>query len=127
MFTGDQMSVRRLISVLADNAVKYASADSAIRMTLSSTRKGIKITSENGCEPISAEDLDRLFDRFYRVDKSRSRQSGGFGVGLSIAMGVCEAHGGSIRAESPREGSIRFTALLNNQKAKKEVEMAEKG
>ena len=127
MFTGDQMSVRRLISVLADNAVKYASADSAIRMTLSSTRKGIKITSENGCEPISAEDLDRLFDRFYRVDKSRSRQSGGFGVGLSIARGVCEAHGGSIRAESPREGSIRFTALLNNQKAKKEVEMAEKG
>ena len=122
MFTGDQLSVRRLISVLADNAVKYAAEGSPIRMTLSSTRKGMKITSENACEPIPAEELDRLFDRFYRVDKSRSRQTGGFGVGLSIARGICETHGGSIRAESPEEGSIRFTALLNNQKAKKDGE-----
>ena len=118
MFTGDQMSVRRLISVLADNAVKYAAAGSPIRMTLSAARKGIRITSENDCAPISAEDLERLFDRFYRVDKSRSRQSGGFGVGLSIARGICETHGGSIKAESPREGSVLFTALLNHQKAK---------
>ena len=121
-FTGDQMSVRRLISVLMDNAVKYAEAGGTIRMTLSATRKGIKITQENPCEPIPQEDLGRLFDRFYRVDKSRSRQTGGSGIGLSIAQGICEKHGGSIRAEAPTAGSVRFTALLNNQKVKKPAE-----
>lgn len=119
MFTGDQLSVRRLVSVLADNAVKYAAEGGTIKMTLSAVRKGIRITSENPCEPIAEEDLKRLFDRFYRVDKSRSRKTGGSGIGLSIAQGICEQHGGSIRAEAPEPGSIRFTALLNNQKARK--------
>jgi signal transduction histidine kinase len=118
-FCGDQLAVRRLVSVLMDNAVKYCDEGGAIRLTLASAKRGITLTVRNDCQPLDREALDRLFDRFYRVDKSRSRQTGGFGVGLSIARGIAETHRGSIRAVCPDDHSIEFTAVLNNLKSPK--------
>ena len=66
----------------------------------------------NACKGMDPSELERLFDRFYRVEKSRSKQTGGFGVGLSIARSIAEAHKGSIRAECPDADTIRFTVVL---------------
>lgn len=75
--------------------------------------KGVLLKTQNACAGIEPEELDKLFDRFYRADKARTRQEGGgFGVGLSIARSIVEAHRGTIQADCPARGIIRFTAVL---------------
>lgn len=111
-YNGNEYAVRQLVSILIDNAVKYADADTPISLSLARNKRGILLKSHNFCSGISPEDAAQLFDRFYRVDKSRSRQAGGFGIGLSIARSIVEAHRGSIRAEIPAEGEIVFLAAL---------------
>ena len=111
--TGDEAALRRLISILCDNAVKYAPEGDVIRIALRRGRKGVVLTAENGLsEPMTPETLRHLFDRFYRADASRSRESGGYGIGLSVARAVAEKHGGEIHAEQTPEGRIRFTCRL---------------
>ncbi|MCD7788892.1 MAG: ATP-binding protein, partial [Firmicutes bacterium] len=66
----------------------------------------------NTAERIDREEITKLFDRFYRADSSRSSSSGGFGIGLSVAKAVTEAHGGKISAETDDEHSIRFIVTL---------------
>ena len=61
---------------------------------------------------IPGEDLSRVFERFYRVDKSRARDPGGTGLGLSIVKHLVELHGGEVRAENRPEGGARFTIML---------------
>lgn len=119
MLCGDEYAVRRLVSVLTENAVKHALAGGSIRISLSPVKRGVKLQTENDCTPIDPPELERIFDRFYRVDQSRSRQTGGFGMGLSIARGIVENHGGSIRADCPIPGKIVFTAILCDQKIPK--------
>lgn len=109
-YTGDEYAVRRLVSVLIDNAVKYASTGSPITLRLEKDRRGVVIRSSNGCENVDADETKKLFDRFYRTDKARS--AGGFGIGLSIARGIAEAHKGSIKAELTDGNTIEFTAYL---------------
>lgn len=109
-YTGDEYAVRRLVSVLIDNAVKYASPGSPITLRLEKDRRGVVIRSSNGCENVDADETKKLFDRFYRTDKARS--AGGFGIGLSIARGIAEAHKGSIKAELTDGNTIEFTAYL---------------
>ena len=71
------------------------------------------LTVENGLsEPLEPEALKHLFDRFYRADSSRSKESGGYGIGLSVARAVAEKHGGDIRAKQTGEGRLRFTVSL---------------
>ena len=111
-FRGDEYAVRQLVSILLDNAIKYAPAGTAISLSLKKGKRGVVIRSVNQCEPVSPDDLDRLFDRFYRTEQARSAAAGGFGVGLSIARGIVQAHHGSIRAGCPSEGVIEFTAEL---------------
>lgn len=109
---GDVSSIRQLVSILLDNAVKYSSTNGSIKLSLTRTNKYVKLEVNNTTDSISRESLDKLFDRFYRADSSRSRETGGYGIGLSIAKAIVEAHKGKINASSQDGKSITFTALL---------------
>ncbi len=111
--SADEFSVRQLVSILLDNALKYATGGSDIDFTLKKHKKGILITVSNECENIDSEELPKLFDRFYRADKSRNSEKGGFGLGLSIARGICENHKGYIKADT-EDGRIVFSAYIGN-------------
>lgn len=110
-YCGDEYAVRQLVSILMDNAVKYAAADSEIAVTLEKARHGVRLAVSNACEPIGEKDLSRMFDRFYRVDPSRNAATGGFGIGLSIARSIAEGHKGSITADY-KDGRICISAVL---------------
>lgn len=109
---GDAYAVRQLVSILLDNAVKYADDGSVIRLGLEKSKKGPVLRMSNPCTGLDEEELSKLFDRFYRPDRSRSKQTGGFGVGLSIARSIVEAHKGSIWAERLENGLIQFIVIL---------------
>ena len=112
-YHGDEYAVRQLVSILLDNAIKYTDAGCPIQLSLCAAAKGVLLKTQNACAGIEPEELDKLFDRFYRADKARTRQEGGgFGVGLSIARSIVEAHRGTIQADCPARGIIRFTAVL---------------
>jgi two-component system, OmpR family, sensor histidine kinase CiaH len=98
---GDADRLRELMVILTDNAIKYTDAGGEVRLELrrSSGGKAVVRVSDTG-RGIPPEALPRIFDRFYRVDKARSREAGGTGLGLAIARWIVEAHGGSIRVES---------------------------
>jgi two-component system sensor histidine kinase CiaH len=98
---GDGDRLRELMVILTDNAIKYTDAGGKVRLEVRSASGG-KATvrvSDTG-RGIPSEALTHIFDRFYRVEKARSREAGGTGLGLAIARWIAEAHGGSIRAES---------------------------
>jgi signal transduction histidine kinase len=110
---GDEKAIRQLVSILLDNAVKYAPEDGVIRLRLARQGKYAALSVWNTTETrIPRESLDQLFDRFYRTDPSRSSETGGHGIGLSIAKAVVSAHRGKITAETDDEQSLRITALL---------------
>lgn len=109
---GDENSIQQLISTLVDNAVKYSNDMGIIRISLSPAKKGVKLEVYNTTEEIKTDKLDRLFDRFYRQDSSRSRETGGYGIGLSIAKSIVEAHHGKISVKSLDGKSICFTVLF---------------
>ena len=109
-YRGDEYAVRQLVSILLDNAVKYALPDSPIEFSLEKVKRGVVLRSSNACEDVAPENAQKLFDRFYRADQSRSSGSG-FGIGLSIARSIAEGHHGSIRA-IVGDGKIAFTAEL---------------
>ena len=104
--------MRQLVSILIDNAVKYASEGTPIEFSLEKSKKGVVIRTKNVCEGIEKEELNKLFDRFYRPDRSRTSESGGFGIGLSIARSIAEGHKGSIKAKSEDGKTVEFIADL---------------
>ena len=110
-YCGDEAAVRQLVSILLDNAIKYAAPETEIQVSLEQMKRGVKLTVTNVCEQVPEGDLDRLFDRFYRPDVSRTAATGGFGIGLSIAKSIAEAHRGQIRA-SVQGTVISFAAEL---------------
>ncbi len=106
---GDPEALRKLVSQLCDNALKYSPDGDTIRVSARRSGKAVSLTEENGLtETMGDETLSRLFDRFYRPDASRSRESGGTGIGLSMIRAVAEKHGGKVRAEMTKDGRIRF-------------------
>ncbi len=112
IFHGDESSIHQLISTLMDNAMKYSNKNGIIKITLNAVKKGIKLEVYNTTDEIGTENLNQLFDRFYRPDMSRSRTTGGYGIGLSIAKSIVEAHHGKITAESKDGRSICFTVFI---------------
>jgi signal transduction histidine kinase len=106
---GDESSIQQLVSTLVDNAMKYSNEGGTIKVSLYATKKGIKLEVYNTTEVIDTQNLSRLFDRFYRADSSRSRETGGYGIGLSIAKSIVEAHHGKISVKSEDGKSICFT------------------
>ena len=111
-YSGDEYMVRQLCSILIDNAVKYASEGAPVKISLKKDKKGAVITCENEAENVDAGELDKLFDRFYRSDKSRNTKTGGFGIGLSIARSICESHRGDIKAVCDDGRTVKFIARL---------------
>lgn len=111
-YHGDEYAIRQLVSILLDNAIKYATGGSSIAFSLEKAKKGVLIRTSNACENLNPDDLDKLFDRFYRADKSRNTGTGGFGIGLSVARSIAEGHGGSIQAKCPVENEIEFVIKL---------------
>lgn len=96
--SGSPEELDRLVSVLVDNAVKYCDDNGSIRVHLEQRKREIVLTVTNPCASLTTQDTRRMFDRFYRADASRSRSTGGNGIGLSIAQGIVSRHKGSIRA-----------------------------
>lgn len=100
--TGDEKAIRQLISILLDNALKYSPAGGQLALRLEKQGRTLLLTVSNTTQqPIAREQLAHLFDRFYRTDQSRNSQTGGYGLGLSIAKSIVLSHKGKIRAESP--------------------------
>lgn len=99
---GDEKAVRQLVSILMDNALKYAPPGGHLTLRLERQGRTVVLTVSNTTVyPVDKESLEHLFDRFYRADQSRNTQTGGYGLGLSIAKSIVSAHRGKIRAESP--------------------------
>lgn len=111
---GDEFGIRRLVSVLLDNAFKYAGGEGCVSITLSRRNRWAVLEVYNDAddmESLSAESLNRLFDRFYRADSSRSRETGGYGLGLSIAKSIAEANRGTISAKRRGSGIVFAVSL----------------
>lgn len=104
---GDRDALYRLFLILIDNAVKYTTSGGLIAVSLTGGDQEAVVEVRDTGIGIASNDLPHIFDRFYRADKARSRESGGVGLGLSIARWEAEAHGGSIDVQSSvGEGSI---------------------
>jgi len=106
----DEIHFMNAISNLIDNAIKYSKGQPDITISTRNTRKGIIIVVEDKGIGISKDDLKRIFDKFYRVQ--RPNNVIGTGLGLSICKGIVEAHGGSIEVENRQGGGTIFTVQM---------------
>ena len=104
--------ISQLVSILLDNAVQYSDDGGEIRVMLERQGKAVHFSVFNTVESISQQELSHLFDRFYRTDRSRNSQTGGYGIGLSIASAVVAAHKGKILASSRDGHSLLITVIL---------------
>lgn len=109
---GDSDRLKQLLLNLVDNAIKYTPAGGAVSMSLSKNDRYAVVEVIDSGVGIPAEDLPRIFDRFYRVDKARTRNPGGSGLGLSIARWIAEAHGGNIKVQSVIGEGSTFSVRL---------------
>lgn len=112
----DAAAVTQVVELLLDNATRYASEGSVIELSLRAVSRGAgkgsaELVVSNAVDELPEGDLDRLFDRFYRADASRSSKTGGSGVGLSVVRAIAEAHGGSATV-SGHDHQITFTVRL---------------
>jgi len=112
---GESDKLQSVIYILLDNAGKYTPKKGTITVSLQSEGDKAVLRVSNTGEGIASDDLKKIFERFYRSDKSRSSESGGFGLGLSIAKTIVESQGGSIGANS-ENGLTVFTVKLKQKK-----------
>jgi two-component system phosphate regulon sensor histidine kinase PhoR len=108
----DEARLREVFDNLLDNAVKYSNRNGEIRLGAEHRGQAIALSVSDDGIGISAEDLPRIFERFYRADKARSRELGGTGLGLSIVKHIAQLHGGSVEAESNPGHGTRINVIL---------------
>jgi two-component system phosphate regulon sensor histidine kinase PhoR len=114
----DRDAIHQVFSNLIDNAMKYGEEGHEILIGACEREDGVQFFVRDFGSGIPSEHLPRLFERFYRVDKARSRESGGTGLGLAIAKHVVRAHGGTIKAESElNHGATFYFTLLREEVA----------
>lgn len=111
-YTGSETNIRQMVSLLLDNAIKYSSENGSIRLNFSTNGKLKILSLWNTVDEIETGKLDYLFERFYRIDKSRNSKTGGFGIGLSVVQAIVQAHNGKVSAKSEDGKSIEFTISL---------------
>ena len=110
---GDEKALRQLVSILLDNALKYSPEGGEISLRLEKQARAVCLEVENtSAEKIDREKLGMFFERFYRADSSRSSQTGGYGIGLSVARAIVTAHKGKISAASPDGQRLTITAAF---------------
>lgn len=108
---GVQDNLFRLLTILLDNAVKYCDAGGEVRVSLALRGRNALLSVSNPCQGLDPADLPKYFDRFYRADSSRARETGGYGIGLSTAKAIVTRHKGRI-ANKYASGVITFSVLL---------------
>ena len=109
---GDSGQIRQLIAILIDNACKYAGNEKKVLVSLHANNEKITLSVQNTGTPIPPEELPHLFERFYRTDKSRARDAGGYGLGLSIAETIVQKHHGKISVASNEKSGTIFSVTL---------------
>ena len=106
-FNGDKEDIKHIISILIDNAIKHTEENGKIIVNTLKEKNNIKIEIKNQGKPILEEERQKIFERFYRVDKARSRAEKRYGLGLSIAKGIVEKYNGTISV-SCKDGFTSF-------------------
>ena len=109
---GDEQMIRQLTVILLGNALKYSDEGGTITVRTGRKGKACFLEVKNTGEGIAPEDLDKIFDRFYRADKAHNREVEGFGLGLSIAKNIVELHKGKIKVESEEGKETTFTVVF---------------
>ena len=104
----DRTRISQALGNLLDNAVRHTPEGGEVSVSVEAVGESVRVSVEDTGEGVPEEEVGQIFDRFYRVDPSRTRATGGTGLGLTIARQLVEAHGGSIRAERRQEGGSRF-------------------
>lgn len=112
MYTGNEEAIRHLITILIDNAIKHSDVNGIVRVTLTTNGNKKIFQVYNTGNGIRDEEKKRIFDRFYRSDESRSKETGGYGLGLSIAKSIVDSHKGSISVDGEENKWISFTVIL---------------
>lgn len=111
-YYGNEGALRQVISLLLDNAIKYSNDGGQINLSLEMSGKNRILRVYNTVEQITPGNKDILFERFYRADESRSTQTGGYGIGLSVVKATILSHKGKISARSRDDHSIEFLIQL---------------
>jgi len=109
---GNGEDLARALGNLVENAVKYTREGGSVRVSASDETQRVVVVIEDNGLGISQEDLPRIFERFYRSDRSRSREMGGTGLGLSIVKHIVQAHGGTVDVNSRLGAGSKFTVSL---------------
>jgi signal transduction histidine kinase len=112
MCHGNAGEIGRFISLMLDNAFRYCNADGYVRVEVQKLPAFIEIKFENSTDGVEKGNLDIWFERFYRRDKSRNSDTGGSGIGLSVAKAIVKAHGGHIHAFSDDGKRVVFIAKI---------------
>ena len=111
VFNGDKEDIKHIISILLDNAIKHTKENGKIIVNTLKEKNDIKIEVKNQGEPIPEEEREKIFERFYRVDKARNRNEKRYGLGLSIAKGLVDKYKGTIEASS-KDGFTSFIVKI---------------
>ena len=109
--SGNRSQLTQVVSILLDNAIRHSSGGDTVTVSLHTEHKQAVLTVTNPSEPIPAEKLARLFERFYRVDEVRNSEEGHYGLGLAIAKAITERHGGNIGVKC-EDGKVSFKVTI---------------
>jgi two-component system phosphate regulon sensor histidine kinase PhoR len=109
---GEQQSMLQVLDNLLDNALKYTPAGGAVTVTLNETQDQIELEVADTGIGMSLADRERIFERFFRADRARSRDTGGTGLGLAIVKHLVQSLGGAVRVESELGEGSRFLVSL---------------
>ena len=108
--SGNAESLRQVVDILIDNAIKYSAPETTISVSLTAPKRTVQFTVESCGDPIGSGDMKRIFQKFYRI----GTDSAGYGLGLSIAQSIIEEHNGSIWAETDGISKNKFIVQLNS-------------
>lgn len=112
---GNKENIKKVFIILLDNAIKYTNYNGEIYIELKQDKNKVRLIVKNTGEGINEENLEKIFERFYRVDDSRERKTGGYGLGLSIAKSIVESHKGKIYAKSNLNQDTSFIVELQKE------------